>query len=341
MLNNISELLELTKPLMNQSDQVQGPGGNTSFKNHLGEMYIKASGFRFDEMSEEFGISAVKYSNLRNYFYLVEPSDKVKDEADMLQLVTQSILEKNDGTLYPKPSMETGFHAVLDKYVIHTHSVWTNLLNCRKDKTAIINQLTSEFSLVEIPFVSPGFGLSYQVTQAIKKAELEGKRKPEIFLLHSHGVIAHSDNANVCVNLLIQLDATIRSICNVSNLYPDTRLIKKDNYWLPVSDFVNQMFRQYTCSEAFFEQVLFPDQTVFFKNQISFDGTEKKIQINNFTISYHCAQRDARAIHETMTAYLFLYHSLVKAKVEIDFIGRQDIDYINNMDMEKHRKSIL
>lgn len=340
MSDSIQRLLELTKPLMNLSDQIQGPGGNTSYKNASGDMYIKASGFRFDEMSVDKGVSAVNYLNLRNYFNLVNPKDKEKDEAEMLQLVSQSILKQASGELFPKPSMETGFHAVLGNYVIHTHSVWTNLVNCRKDKSAIIQQLSETFNLVQIPFVSPGFGLSYLVTQAVKEAERSGKQTPDIFLLHNHGVIAHADDHQKCQNLLRNLDAAIQSICQISEEYPDTTLKSVDSTWVPLSDYVNDMLKHYHCDATFFNQVLFPDQTVFFNNQIGTKGSEKKIQIENFIISYHCAERDARAIHETMTAYLFIYHTLTSFNVDIDFIGGSEIDYINNMEMEKHRKSI-
>ncbi len=340
MLDSLQKLLELTKPLMNQSDQIQGPGGNTSYKDGSGNMFIKASGFRFDEMSEDKGISAVNYLNLRQYFHLVKPKGKENDEAEMLKLVGQSILKQSTGELYPKPSMETGFHAVLGKYVIHTHSVWTNLVNCRKDKTAIIKQLSETFNLVQIPFVSPGFSLSYMVTQAVKETEMNGKQAPDIFLLHNHGVIAHADDLQKCQNILKSLDRAIQSICQLSDEYPDTSLNVIDAKYVPVSDYVNSVLKLHQCDATFFNQVLFPDQTVFFNNQIGSEGSDKKIHIDNFTISYHCSERDARAIHETMTAYLFIYHTLTTTNVDIDFLGGNEIDYINNMEMEKHRRSI-
>jgi len=340
MADSLQKLLELTKPLMNQCDQIQGPGGNTSYKDGHGNMFIKASGFRFDEMSEHKGISAVNYLNLRNYFRLVKPTSKEKDEADMLNLVGQSILKQSSGELFPKPSMETGFHAVLGKYVIHTHSVWTNLVNCRKDKSAIIKQLSETFNLVQIPFVSPGFGLSYMVSQSVIGAEMNGMQTPDLFLLHNHGVIAHADDLQKCQNLLKSLDRAIQSICQLSDEYPDTSLNVIDTNFVPVSGYVNSILKLHHCDVAFFNQVLFPDQTVFFKDQIGSKGSDKKIHIDNFNISYHCSERDARAIHETMTAYLFIYNTLKTSNIEIDFLSGNEIDYINNMEMEKHRKSI-
>lgn len=342
MASNKLELLELTKTFSQRSDLIQGPGGNTSVKNSNGEMYIKASGFRFDEMTIENGISAVNYLNIRNYFNIVKPLDKEKEEAEMLRIVGENILKDDSGNPFPKPSMETGFHAVLDQYVIHTHSVWTNLINCRTDKSAAIAHLNKYFKMAEIPFVSPGFGLSYLVSDAIKNAELTGKSKPDIFLLHNHGVIAHSDNPEICKKLLLDLDQAIIDFLEIQQEYPSTGISGSDTSWQPQCDFVNSLLEKYHCDENFFEQVLFPDQTVFFKDQIHMGSSEstKRISINNHQIKYRCQQRDAKAIHETMTAYLFIFDFLRSNNVEIELIGKNEIDYINNMEMEKHRKSI-
>jgi ribulose-5-phosphate 4-epimerase/fuculose-1-phosphate aldolase len=342
MVKSKLELIELTKTFLNRSDLIQGPGGNTSVKNSDGEMFIKASGFRFDEMTIEKGISAVNYLNIRNYFNTVKPIDKVKEEAEMLKTVSQNILIDDNGEVFPRPSMETGFHAVLEQYVVHTHSVWTNLINCRSYKSNLINKLSQQFNITEIPFVSPGFGLSYLVTDALKQSELAGKNRPDIFLLHNHGVIAHSNSINHCVKLLLDLDKAIMDILGIQQSYPSTEIVGIDGEWIPKSDYVNQLLLKYKSDAEFFEQVLFPDQTVFFKDQILFNQSEntRKISINNFNVVYHCEHRDAKAIHETMTAYLFIFDFLHSNSAEIDFIGKSEIDYINNMDMEKHRKSI-
>jgi rhamnose utilization protein RhaD (predicted bifunctional aldolase and dehydrogenase) len=342
MHSSISELIELTNPFSNRSDLIQGPGGNTSYKSSDGKMFIKASGFRFDEMSLSKGVSAVNHLKIRDYFISVNPKDKAKEEAEMLQIINQTILTDTDGRLFPKPSMETGFHAVLDQYVIHTHSVWTNFVNCRKDRKDIIMHLSKTFNIAEIPFVSPGFGLSYLVTDALKQADKNGKNRPDIFFLHNHGVIAHSNTRNHCQQLLTELDEAIKTLTQFSNQYPETKLLGEDSHWWPANNFISEMLKKYNCDARFFEQVLFPDQTVFFKDQMDFnlEDSSKRIAINQFDIHYNCQQRDARAIHETMTAYLFIYDYLKSNGIEIDFINKNEIDYINNMDMEKHRKNI-
>ena len=338
-------LLELTASFVNRPDLIQGPGGNTSVKTAEGNMWIKASGYRFDEMDFEHGLSLVNSENISHFFFNFIPKNKEVDEQEMLSSISKNILSNTQGILYPKPSMETGFHAVLDKYVVHTHSVWTNLLNCSLNKTDLLDKIVAETGLkiALIPFVSPGFGLSYLITQSLKNAEVKQQDRPEIFLLANHGVIAHSNDSEACAKQLNRLDEAIQSVFNIGALYPETELIPQEDCFLPKQIFVNQILEKYKCDVNFFDQILFPDQIVFFSHQIGFNNKnpERKIQISeDFKIRYHCSLRDAMSVHETMTAYLFIYDLLNSFARPIDFIVGNEIDYINNMDMEKHRKQI-
>lgn len=341
-MNPVTELLQLTHPYVDRPDLIQGPGGNTSVK-HEGNMYIKASGFRFEEMSQTAGFSCVAYQPIVDFFHQVIPSDKQSDESGMLELVSSCIQKQSDGLSYPKPSMETGFHAVLDKYVVHTHSVWSNLINCNSNKLNIVESLKSKGIIsVEIPFVSPGFGLSYLVTQALILAKHNNQPMPEVFFLANHGIIAHSNSMEKVWSLLDLVDETIANAFNLTKTYPSTKIHGAETYWKPASEYALDLIMKYQADEQFFEQVLFPDQTVFFKGHMSFDSKRhSKINIGKDGIVYNCSNREARSIHETMTAYLFIYDTIINHKNTPQYIESVEIDYINSMSMEKHRKSLF
>ncbi len=345
MQSTKQELLELTKLFLNRADLIQGPGGNTSVKSEDGSMFIKASGFRFDEMSLTKGISAVNSTNIANYFFSVEPLDKVEEEKTMLGVIADNILTDIDGNIFPKPSMETGFHAILEKYVIHTHSVWTNLINCAQEKTSLIEKLQQKTGLqIEIlPFVSPGFGLSYLIAKILKQNAVSGIRRPDVFFLSNHGIISHAQSIELCQDQLFKIDLAIKDLLNIILEYPSIELKEEALQWIPQSSFVNGVLSKYQCQSDFFNQVLFPDQTVFFKDQIAYDSieTNRKIHISKQKqISYNCNSREAGSIHETMTAYLFIYDFMHSNNIPIELIGDSEIDYINNMEMEKYRKKI-
>lgn len=339
-------LLTLTLPFKNRYDLIQGPGGNTSVKSENGNMLIKASGFRFDELNAGKGYSLVSSGRIADYFFQVKVSDKRSEEKKSLEIIQSNVLKDLNNQPYPKPSMETGFHAVLDRYVVHTHSVWSNLLNCNTDGITLFKRLkeTMEFPLAYIPFVSPGFGLSYLIAREVLCAKKEGREIPAVFFLENHGVIAHSAYAEKCAEYLEKTDAAIRTIFGLqADQYPVCNLLLKAGYLIPDNRFM-EYFKDILSNsdQNFFNQILFPDQTVFFENNISFGTQEKKkIHFGKQGPEYHCSEREARSIHETMCAYLFLRQTFDRLQIKPRTLAGAEIDYINQMDMEKYRKNIM
>ncbi len=337
------ELLELTRPYVNRPDQVQGPGGNTSVKDSGGRMMIKASGFRFEEINENRGFSLVNNQVIKDFFFHVQPQDKVKEEQESVALILDHVLRDEKGDAYPKPSMETGFHSVLGTYVVHTHSVWTNLVNCCADNIELISRIRQKTSLriANIPYVSPGFGLSYLIAKEIRNAS--ENEYPQVFFLENHGIIAHGSGITEVNSILCSIDQAIMDIFNLSDTYPGVQLQDLSGQFIPDDPFVNDMIKHYLTGPEFFEHVLFPDQTVFFKDNIGFgNNSGKKIRVDGEGhISYHAGHREALSMHETMTAYLFIYHNIVSNNRQLRFIPSAELDYINAMDMEKHRKSLM
>lgn len=341
------ELVKLTKPYIYRADQVQGPGGNTSVKDEEGRMMIKASGFRFDEVTDVQGFSVVNNDEIRKYFHTVLVQDKEKEEKASVELILANILKDENGQLYPKPSMETGFHSVLNKYVVHTHSVWSNLVNCVAGHDELVEKLRKNMGIriAVIPYVSPGFGLSYLITKVVEHANENHEEVPPVFFLLNHGIIAHSDKMSEVTKLLEKVDSCIKQILDIKENFPRTSIVEKSpKCYVPEDNYVKDMIRENRVNEEFFNRVLFPDQTVFFKNNIAIDdnGSDKKIQVETSgRISYHTNLREAKSMHETMTAYFFIYDHIRRSSGQPVFIAEKELDYINAMDMEKHRKSFM
>lgn len=341
----IQELLDITSDYTGRTDQIQGPGGNTSVKTEDGIMYIKASGFRFEELNERNGISAVHFQPVAEFFQTVSETDRVRNENNMLKVIAEHTLSHPDGTPYPKPSMETGFHSVLGKYVVHTHSVWTNLVNCSQNYAELAEKLKNRlgFTLSTLPYVSPGFMLSNEVSNLLKNSIQTGKNVPDVILLANHGVIAHSNQIHKAGDYLAELDNTIRDLFNIEDGYPDTAIVETKDGWIPASDFVHDMLIKHQADAGFFDKVLFPDQMVFFKNQIGKPGEiNKKINLDKHGyILYTGNEREIRSVHETLTAYLFIRNILSDRNQTCCFIGENEKEYIGNMEMEKHRKEMM
>lgn len=159
----------------------QGAGGNTSVKLNANKMAVKASGYLLKQVTEKDGFVVLDYQLMRDY--LKHPD---LDEATFYQKISNFKINSPD---YPqlRPSMEAGFHALLNNVVIHTHSVLANILNCCVEGKSIINKLFPEACLVE--YVNPGIPLIL----AIKKKLVE-KQTAQVFFLENHGIIVTHEN---------------------------------------------------------------------------------------------------------------------------------------------------
>ncbi|MCL2084901.1 MAG: class II aldolase/adducin family protein, partial [Oscillospiraceae bacterium] len=101
----LKEFARMSQTAGSREDYVQGGGGNTSVKLGDGLMAIKASGYRLRQVTETDGFAVVETETLRD----------VTEERGYRPL---------------RPSVETGVHALLGAFVLHTHPVYANLALC-------------------------------------------------------------------------------------------------------------------------------------------------------------------------------------------------------------------
>jgi rhamnose utilization protein RhaD (predicted bifunctional aldolase and dehydrogenase) len=101
---------------------------------------------------------------------------------------------------YKRPSMETGFHSLLRKYVIHVHPVYLTVLLCLNQSRVAIAELFPNLDYEYIPYVHPGFALY----DAIKSSDITQK----VFFLENHGVIISSDSNKEALDILATLNKT-------------------------------------------------------------------------------------------------------------------------------------
>ena len=128
MSKAISDLIEISQYAGTRVDYTQGGGGNTSVKDG-GVMYIKASGFKLKDIDETTAYVPMDLDKIKSFFESVDLSDGRDYDALNKQVTAEATL-KLEGLAALRPSVEVGFHSVLKKYVIHTHSVYANLLTC-------------------------------------------------------------------------------------------------------------------------------------------------------------------------------------------------------------------
>ena len=159
-------------------DWVQGPGGNVSVKE--GDMlHVKASGKRLRDMGKPGSIATVPLADARAAL----EGDKEAEARTFART--------------PRPSLETYFHAIGAKVVIHTHAVGAMLVACSGAKRPS--------GVVEVPYERPGRGLGVRVAEA-----LGGAREGTV-LLASHGLVVYGETTEGAIARTREIDAAFRA----------------------------------------------------------------------------------------------------------------------------------
>jgi ribulose-5-phosphate 4-epimerase/fuculose-1-phosphate aldolase len=185
MNNAVDELVRLCSEIGHHVPVwVQGAGGNVSVKD-VDDLWIKASGVRLDAVNQTSGFAHISLSKFRN---VVDEWQEGEDgEAFYASALKSATLQ---GIGLGRPSMETGFHALLQRrYVIHFHSLpavlmahaYVNNYDKFKKWMSIWNP---DLNIQYLSPQMPGWELSRAVS-SLKPAD--------VYILQNHGVILQDD----------------------------------------------------------------------------------------------------------------------------------------------------
>tara|TARA_A100001201_G_C4088303_1_gene201252 strand:+ start:855 stop:2255 length:1401 start_codon:yes stop_codon:yes gene_type:complete len=175
--NDISSLVILSKGV-GSSDLVQGPAGNVSVKSDS-HMLIKASGTCLPDVDYFAGWCNLDIEYFLDYTSFV----KALDEQKYFDILNASV--QDNGT----PSMESGMHSILKKYVIHTHPDSLMPILCSKTFEQTIKSLYSEYDYCIVPAMKPGLAL-FEYIQSQDRIH-------DVYFLQNHGIIVTSDSEEV------------------------------------------------------------------------------------------------------------------------------------------------
>ena len=108
-LQNAKTLIDISHKVGKKISYIQGGGGNTSIKINKSLMAIKASGTNLKDMGINKGQTLVDFKRINNFLDGPEIS-----EEDFSAKINSISADKSQ-----RPSIETGFHSLLGKFVIH------------------------------------------------------------------------------------------------------------------------------------------------------------------------------------------------------------------------------
>ena len=114
---SIKEMIDMSCKVGSLPDYTQGGGGNTSVKFDDELMAVKASGCKLCDITKTDGFVVVNYKKVREYYDTVDLNVKRDFYKESSQFVKDNMV-KLEGLNDGRPSIEAGFHSLLEKYVM-------------------------------------------------------------------------------------------------------------------------------------------------------------------------------------------------------------------------------
>ena len=361
----LGEFTRMSQTAGSRSDYIQGGGGNTSCKLDENLMAIKASGFQLVQIEPGNAYAVIDYPSLRAFYFGKDPA-KLDDVEKAGSAEAKEATRTFEGLPVLRPSVEAGFHALLDTYVLHTHPVYGNLLTCSADgpKIAADVMASTGENFAFVPYIKPGAQLTFAIQAARLAAAKEGVL-PNVIFLQNHGVIITGPTAQYCLDLHDKVNAAIAGFFRTSAQdWPELQIVpasfcvgddantayRSDSPWLQ-----DALKSQAWTLEDFTVKALYPDQLVFLAGQVS---VAESGSLESFAVSgpaalakatifrqtgeilYTCSANEAQTIEETLAAVLFI-HKVVKARgYTILPMSEAGKSFIANWESEAYRKSI-
>ena len=320
-----------------RNDYVQGGGGNTSVKLSGGRMAIKASGYCLSDIKEDCAYAVLNCAALQDFYYNNEPADFEDAEAAGAAKTKENIIPV-EGMPSLRPSVEAGFHSLLDTFVIHTHSIYSNLASCSKECASILEQALAgaDYDYAIIPYTDPGTRLSFVIRDAL------AKNRAQVLFLVNHGVVVHENNAERCVEIHEDLNKRLAAYFKAPFETLDVKACDA-GYGIPEAE---GFYKNTAAAEAaLLTDSLFPDQAVFFKDclVISADAPEEGKCSFDFRMSIMRSAvtgGKARVVAEVIAAVTFIRRYIQEAGFNVQTMSESGLDFINNWESEKYRRSL-
>jgi rhamnose utilization protein RhaD (predicted bifunctional aldolase and dehydrogenase) len=201
----LAELVKISRAVGRDKTLVLGEFGNTSVKTGDGEyMYIKASGTALKDMSAKRGWRRLRLGSVQAIL-----ADKrfAKINADKKQdRLTELLLSACDDEIKSdvRPSVESGFHSMLGRYVIHLHPAAVLAYLCAKKGRVELEKLFGKERIwpAWVGYANPGCMLAEKMKESIGKYKRRYGRFPQILFLQNHGLVVTANNAEAAIKLV-------------------------------------------------------------------------------------------------------------------------------------------
>ena len=213
-MNELDNLVEISRRYGKNYDYVIAGGGNTSYKNNE-HIWIKGSGTSLATIDAD-GFVRLNRDKLKEIANKTYPENAVLREEQVKNDLAAAIEDRER----KRPSVETSLHELLDyAYVVHTHPAKVNGLTCSIQAEKKTNELFGDEALF-IPYTDPGYTLFKVVDNKVKEYKNQYNRYPRIVILENHGIFVSADTTDEIDEIYTQLNNKLDSV--ISETPPDS-----------------------------------------------------------------------------------------------------------------------
>ena len=345
---NLEDFRRVSGTVGARADYVQGGGGNTSVKLDGGLMAIKASGYCLKDIDVDKAYAVLDYVSLRDFYNNTDPKtldDVEKTGSERAKASIQTI----EGLAALRPSVEAGFHSLLDRFVAHSHSVYANLATCAEDGRAVVARALegADYTWGFVPYTDPGARLTFSIRDELARVEKETGKRPAVIFMQNHGLIAHSDDADECLRIHSDCNARIAAAFGVKDGdFPAVSVREIEGGLVEaVSPLLSDCLKSGEYTEKFLlESPLYPDQLVFLTGSFAFgtNPAEGMCAADPATgrVVFNMPAAKAQIIAETLTCVVYIAETLKRSGHSLSTMDEAARAFIANWESEKYRKSL-
>lgn len=341
MQQTIRDLVDISSYAGSRADYTQGGGGNTSVKNDKENvMLIKASGYRLKDITPNSAFVAVNKKKIYDYYNSVDLSVKKDYEKESAEISKSSVIALS-GMPTLRPSVEVGFHAILKKYVIHTHSVYANVLACSEEGERLAEKLfkDKDYGFIFLPYINPGFELTLAMKNAIDDYIAKTGKYPEVIFMKNHGLVVCSDYIDRVKAVNTDVNETIRLYFGLADDFHEVILREDKGGYVSETKVVCDFVAENKLDKNYLDKYpLYPDQLVYLNNVLAF--SPDTLVIKDGKVRYNCDIKQATTLEETLAAYLFVISVIKENGLKVSVMNEKEVGFINNWEAEKYRRSV-
>lgn len=331
-------------------DWVQGGGGNTSVKVNDQYMAIKASGFCIKDIRPDNAYAVIDYKVLSNFYLSSDPKDLGDIEKEGSAKAKENTLEV-EGMANLRPSVEAGFHSILDKFVCHTHSIYANLACCSEEMNEIAEKAFAgaDYTWGSVPYTDPGATLTFAIRDELARVEKKTGRRPSVILMQNHGIIVHDEDEKKCLEISFDANERLAGIFGITaDSFPPVTIEEgKEGTFTATTPYLKEVLSSGRYSyEQLMDEPLYPDQIVFLSGTFFMD--KEGVPAPDTCVAdsktgelvFNMDGQKALVIAETLTAVLFIMEHIKEAGYTLSTMGEAGKAFIANWESEKYRKSL-